>query len=216
MKKFNLFQEIITANKSEVIKAINSNKTFCININGEVKYEPYDEKEILIFSGKHTPKPLSALTPPTPAKIEDVFGKNYQIVEDNERILIKAFSNWQELIGLNTPRASYDDTTADGVAEFSNRELENIGWQATEFNVKYRNLVELLEEKCDGIILCIEQEEPYQFSGLGFLSDDEQAKEVLFNYCQSEAKKLMESDPLYAKEKLNDDEEEAAEFFKLI
>jgi len=215
VKKFNLFQEIITANKSEVIKAMNSNKTFCININGEVKYEPYDEKEILIFSGKHTPKPLSALTPPTPAKIEDVFGKNYQIVEDNERILIKAFSNWQELIGLNTPRASYDDTTADGVAEFSNRELENIGWQATEFNVKYRNLVELLEEKCDGIILCIEQEEPYQFSGLGFLSDDAQAKEVLFNYCQNEAKKLMESDPLYAKDKLNDDEEEAAEFFKL-
>lgn len=215
MKKFNLFQEIITANKSEVIKAINSNKTFCVNINGEVKYEPYDEKEILIFSGKHTPKPLSALTPPTPAKIEDVFGKNYQIVEDNERILIKAFSNWQELIGLNTPRASYDDTTADGVAEFSNKDLEDIGWQATEFNVKYRDMVEHLEENCDGIVLCIEQEEPYQFSGLAFLSDDEQAKEVLFTYCQSEAKKLMDSDPLYAKDELNDDEEEAAEFFKL-
>ena len=216
MKKFNLFNEIIIAKKSSLLQAINSSKLFGININGEIKYEPFGEKEILIYQGKHTPTPTSALAPAAALSLETMLGKNYQLVIDEERVLIKAFSNWQELIGVNTPRASYDDTTADGVAEFSNRELENIGWQATEFNVKYRDLVEHLEDNCDEIILCIEQEEPYQFSGLAFLSDDEQAKEVLFTYCQSEAKKLMDSDPLYAKDELNDDEEEAAEFFKLI
>jgi len=217
VKKFNLFKEIITADKSEVIKAINSSKTFCININGEVKYEPYDEKEILIFSGKHMPKPVSALTPPIPAKIADVFGKNYQIVEDGDRLLIKAFSNWQELIGLNTPRSSYDDTTADGVAEFSNKALENIGWLATEFNINYRDLVEEVETKCEGITLCIEQEEPaYQFSGLGFIFDDKHAQEIMFEFAKNHVKHMMATDSDFEKESLTDDEIEAAEFFKVI
>ena len=215
MKKFNLFKEIITVERSSLLQAINSSKEFGINIKGEIQYDPFESKEILIYKGKHTPAPTSALSPAIAPSLETMLGKNYQLVIDEERVLIKAFSNWQELIGINTPRASYDDTTADGVAEFSNKTLENIGWQATEFNVKYRNMVEYLEEKCDGVILCIEQEEPYQFSGLGFLSDDKQAHEVLFNYCQQEAKKLMSEDPHYAKDELNDDEEEAAEFFKL-
>ena len=217
MKKFNLFKEIVIVEKSALLQAINSAKVFGINIKGEIKYEPFEKKEILIYQGKYTPAPTSALAPPVTPSLETMLGKNYQLVIDEDRVLVKAFSNWQELIVVNTPRASYDDTTGDGVADFSNKELENIGWHATEFNINYRNMVEHLEEKCDGVLLCIEQEEPsYQFSGLAFLDDDEKAKEILFNYCQSEAKKLMDRDPLYAKEKLSDDEEEAAEFFKLI
>ena len=216
MKKFNLFNEIIIVKKASLLQAINSGKVFGINIKGEIIYEPFADKEILIYQGKHTPAATSALSPAVEPSLKTMLGKNYQLAIDGERVLIKAFSNWQELIGVNTPRASYDDTTADGVAEFSNRELENIGWHATEFNVKYRDMVEHIEENCDGIILCIEQEEPYQFSGLGFLSNDEEAKKVLFEYCQEEAKKLMSEDPLYLKENLNDDELEAAEFFKLI
>ena len=217
MKKFNLFKEIITAKKSDLIQAINSHKTFGVTIHGDIKYEPYDDKEILIFSGKYTAKPVSALTPPSPMKIEEVFGKNYQIVEDEERVLIKAFSNWQELIGLNMPRCSYDDTTADGVAEFSSKELENIGWQSTEFNMNYRNLVEELEEKCDGYVLCIEQEEPqYQFSGLGFIADDKQAETVLFEYAKKHVEHMIETHEDFVKEDLTDDEVEAAEFFGVL
>jgi len=216
MKKFNLFKEIITANREEVIQAINSAKTFGINISGEVKYEPYDAKEILIFSGKHTPKPVSALTPPTTLKIEDIFGKNYQVVEDDDRVLIKAFSNWQELIGLNMPRCSYDDTTADGVAEFSNKDLEDIGWQATEFNIDYRNIVEEIEEKCEGFVLCIEQEEPnYQFSGLGFITNDAQAKEIVFEFAKKHVANMLATHEDFQPDNLTDDEEEAKEFFGL-
>lgn len=215
MKKFNLFKEIVIVNKPALLQAINSSKTFGIDINTEIKYEPFTEKDILIYIGKHTPQKINALMPNTQPNLSDVFGKNYQIVEDDDRVLIKAFSNWQEIIGFNTPQASYDDTTADGVAEFADKELEEIGWYATEFNVNYRALVELLEDKCDGTLICIEQEEPYQFSGLGFLSDNAQAKKILFQYCQNEVQKLMNEDDGYKKEKLTDDELEAAEFFKL-
>jgi hypothetical protein len=216
VKKFNLFKEIIIVEKKKLLQAINSSKVFGITISGEIKYEPFNDKEILIYQGKHTPAPTSALKPADTPLLEDILGKNYQLVIDDERVLIKAFSNWQELIGINAPRASYDDTTADGVAEFSNSDLEDIGWHATEFNINYRTLVEVLEENCSGTLLCIEQEEPYQFSGLAFLDDDEHAVDVLFAYCQKEVKKIMDEDPLFAKDSLSADEEDAAKFFKLV
>lgn len=217
MKKFNLFKEIIIVDKSSVLLAINSNKSFGIDIYGQIHYAPFENNEILIYSGAYKTPQTSALSPAKIPSLQEIFGKNYQIVEDDERVLIKAFSNWQELIALNMPRASYDDTTGDGVAEFSSKELETIGWHATEFEVKYRTLVELLEEKCEGTLLCIEQEEPqYQFSGLGFLSDNAHAKEVMFNFCRLKVKELMQNDSDFAKDKLSDDEKEAAEFFNCL
>ena len=216
MKKFNLFKEIIIVDRSKLLTAINTGKMFGINIYGEISYEPFSKDDIFIFQGKHDSKQISALSPSAAPSIESLLGKHYQIVEDDERVLIKAFANWQELIAINTPNASYDDTTADGVAEFSNKDLEDIGWHVTEFDVTYRELVEVLEEKCEGTLLCIEQEEPYQFSGLGFLADNEKAKEILYKHCQDIIKDKMENDEDFAKDKLSDDEEEAAEFFNLL
>ena len=215
MKKFNLFNEIIIVEKQSLLNAINSTKIFGININGEIVYEPFNEKEILIYKGSHAPQTEISLTPSNNISLVTILGKNYQVVEDESRVLIKAFSNWQELIGVNTPRSSYDDTTADGVAEFSCKELEDIGWQATEFNISYRTLVEVLEEKCEGVILCIEQEEPYQFSGLGFLANNEDASKVIFEYCQKHVKDKIDNDDDYKRDELDDDQLEALEFFKL-
>jgi len=216
MKQFNLFNEIIIVNKAKLLQAINTSKEYGINTKGEIIYAPFSEKEILIYQGKHIKKAANALTPSKAPSLGEVFGTNYQIVEDDERVLIKAFSNWQELIKVNMPRASYDDTTGDGVDKFANPELEDIGWNATEFDINYRTLVTILEKECTGTLLCIEQEDPYQFSGLGFLEDDKEAIEVLFSYCQETINKIMQEDPLYTADKLSDDEEEAAKFFKVI
>jgi hypothetical protein len=214
MKKFNLFNEIITLNKQELFKAINSTRLFGINIKGEIVYEPFGQSEILIYEGKHTPHVDNALMPSKPQTLGEILGKNYQVVEDDDRVLIKAFSNWQALIKVNTPRASYDDTTTDGVDKFADDGLEDIGWQATEFNITYRILVELLEEKCEGTLLCIEQEEPFQFSGLGFLDDNKQAYDVLFNYCQTRINDTIKNYTDKDREILSDDEIETIEFFK--
>ncbi len=216
MKKFNLFKEIITVNRQELLNAINTTKEFAINIKGEIKFAPFADKEILIYKGAHTTQATNALTPTKPKTLNEILGDNYQVVEDDDRVLLKAFSNWQELIKVNTPRASYDDTTGDGVDKFANAALEDIGWNATEFDISYRNLVEILETECSGTLLCIEQEEPYQFSGLGFLADDEEAQKVLFTYCHEKIKKMIQENPLYSKDNLSDDEEEAAEFFKCL
>ena len=216
MKQFNLFKEIIVVNKNALLNAVNSKKEFGINSKGDIIFSPFEDKEILIYQGKDSPQALNIVMPNTPKSLADIFGKNYQVVEDDERVLIKAFANWQELIKINTPRASYDDTTGDGVDKFANEALEDIGWHATDFDISYRELVEVLERECSGTLLCIEQEEPYQFSGLGFLDDDIEAQKVLFAYCQKKIKKMIEENPLYKKENLSDDEEEAAKFFQLL
>ncbi len=216
MKKFNLFKEIIVAKKTALLQAVNSSKTFGIDIQGEVKYEPFSDIDIFIYIGKHIPKQTSALSPAEPFSLENVLGKNYQVVEDDERVLIKAFSNWQQIIGFNNQRASYDDTTADGVAEFSDKSLEEIGWNVTEFDISYRTLVEHLEDNCKGTLICIEQEDPYQFSGLGFLYDNRHANEVLYKFCQNEINKLINEEDEYKKENLTDDELQAAKFFDVL
>jgi len=203
MKKFNLFKEIITANTAELKEAIESGEEFAININGEIRKKPFTANDILIYCG----------TPDEMKPLEIALGTKYQVVIDNDRVLIKAFGNWQELIAINTPQATYDDTTADGVAEFSNKDLEDIGWHATEFDIIYRELVEVLEDKCDGTVLCIEQEEPFQFSGFGFVADDAQAKDILYKYCKDKIKYKIDNDSDYEIANLEDDEAFAASFF---
>ena len=216
MKIFNLFNEIITVNKQELLKAINSTRLFGINIKGEVVYAPFNKQEMLIYEGQHTPKPTNALMPAKPQSLEEIMGKNYQVLVDDDRVLIKAFANWQELIGINAPRASYDDTSSDGVDVFAENSLEDLGWQATEFSIPYRALVELAEEHCEGTILCIEQEEPaYQFSGLGFIANEKEAYDVMFNFSKKKINEIITQNENFKEEYLSDDQLEALEFFGL-
>ena len=215
MKKFNLFNEIITVSKTDLLQIINKNQEFGINIKGDIITAPFKNKEVYVYKDKVQVKTQTGLYPSSPQTLQDMFGKNYQIVEDGDRVLVKAFSNWQALIAINTPNATYDDTTADGVGEFDNKSLEEIGWNCADFNINYRTLVEVLEEKCEGTILCIEQEDPYQFSGLGFLDNDKEAYNILYSYCQEEIKKRMLEDSDFAKDDLDDDELEVLKFFKI-
>ncbi|MCX6074564.1 MAG: hypothetical protein NTY39_09625 [Campylobacterales bacterium] len=210
MKKFNLFKEIIIVERSDLLHALNSHKKFAICYNGAVVYEPFPNDLISIYEGSIPP--ISPLSTNLSRPITEILGKEYRIVEDDDRILIKASGAWQNIIGFNRLRALYDDTSGDGIAEFSDKTLETIGWHATEFHILYRELVDTFEKECEGILLCIEQEEPYQFSGLGFVFELEVAQKLGFEYCANIIKDKIANDNEFAT--LSDDEEEAAEFFK--
>lgn len=212
MKKFNLFKEIIVVARDDFMRAINSRKKFAIAFDGSIAYEPFEPNLISIFEGSIPPP--SPLSPNLARPVSEMLGKEYRIVEDDDRILIKAAGAWQNIIGFNRVRALYDDTSGDGISEFSDKKLEAIGWHATEFHIKYRDIVEQFEAQCDGILICIEQEEPYQFSGLGFVFDLEKAYTLGFEFCASLIKEKLANDSEFST--LNDDEEEAAEFFNVI
>lgn len=212
MKKFNLFKEIIVVQRNDLLRALNSNKRFAISYRGDVVFEPFAANLISIYEGSIPP--VSPLATNLARPLSEILGRDYRIVEDDDRILIKATAAWQSIIGFNRLRALYDDTSGDGIAEFSEKILENIGWHATEFNIQYRDIVDQFEEQCEGILICIEQEEPYQFSGLGFVFDIEAAQKLGFEYCTKVIKEKMANDEEFAT--LSDDEEEAAEFFKIL
>lgn len=212
MKKFNLFKEIIVVPKSDFLQAVNSAKKFAIRYDGKIVFEPFEPNLISVYEG--SVPPVSPLSPNLARPISEMLGKDYRVVEDDDRILIKASAAWQNIIGYNRLRALYDDTTADGIDRFSDQQLEDMGWHVTEFHVPYRDIVEQMEAKCDGLILCIEQEEPYQFSGLGFVFDMEHARKVTFDYCADMIKEKIANDEEFST--LSDDEAEAADFFKAI
>ena len=217
MKIFNLVKEIIVAERTALMQAINSARTFGITYQGDIKYAPFKSTDIFIYQGIIEHPAPSALMTPKLLKLSELFGIHYQIVEDEDRILIKAAGAWQELLPINTPNAEYDDTTGDGIAEFSHKELEDIGWHATEFNITYRELSEKLEEDAEGILFCIEYEgDNYQFSGLGYLHNVEEARQTLYKYCQERIDNLIKNDKDFARDNLNEDEEEAAEFFNIV
>jgi hypothetical protein len=215
MKKFNLFTEIIVVERTLLFQAINSMKEFAITYKGTIIYDDFNS-DPLIYKGKIAPMTQSGLSPQKVRPLNDILGGNYKIVEDDERVLIKAAAAWQELIHLNLNSCDYDDTSADGISEFSDKTLEDIGWHATEFNINYREIVEVIETQCEGIIFCIEQIEPYQFSGLGFITDLECARKKVFEFCHNNIIEKMATDDIFAKENLTDDEEEAAIFFKAL
>ena len=215
MKKINLITEIVIVSNSELSEALSSNREFAITVKGEVKYTPFEATDMFIYKGKITPEANADLSIPKPLLKQELLGKHYQVVEDGDRVLIKAGAAWQDIIALNTENCHYDDTTGDGIDVFKDTEMEDMGWKVTDFDVTYRTLVEMLEEEADITLLCYEQEEPYQFSGLGYFNDLPQAREILFNYCRKTIRDKLATDPDYAEDMLDDDQEEAMEFFKI-
>ncbi len=214
MKKFNLIHEIIVVERSALFNAINSTNEFAITYAGEI-IESNFESHPLIYRGSIAPAPVSALTPQQPRSLNEILGHNYKIVEDDERILIKAAGAWKEILNLNIRHCDYDDSSGDGISVFADKELEEMGWHATEFDIEYRDIVDVIEASCEGILLCIEQKEPYQFSGLGFIFDKPCARTQVRKFCKQQIQDKLMNDPLFAKEKLTDDEIEAAAFFGL-
>lgn len=218
MKKFNLLQEIVVVERAALMQAINSAKAFGITHKGEIVYLPSDEKNLYIFKGTITPAaPSVGLSPQKPKRLGELLGSDYRIVEDDERVLIKAGGAWQSIIGLNIGQCDYDDTSGDGIDKFTDSRLEDIGWHATEFNITYREIVEAIEVKCEGILFCIENEgEHYQFSGLGFIDDIKCARDTAFAFCLERVRKAMAEEDEFAPDSLTDDEAEAAEFFGVL
>ncbi len=215
MKKINLITEIIVVSNTELTQALSSNKEFAITVKGEIKYAPFETTDMFIYKGRITPETTTGLSIPKPLLKQELLGKDYQVVEDGERILIKAASAWQDIISYNTANCHYDDTTGDGIDVFKDQEMEDMGWKITDFDVSYRTLVEMLEDRADVTLLCYEQEEPYQFSGLGYFDDITQAREILFKYCQEVIKDKLANDSDYSEDMLDEDQEEAIEFFKI-
>ncbi len=214
MKKFNLVEEKIVVKKPALMQAINKGEEFAITHLGEVVYPPYNDKDIFIFKG--------TLMIDTPAfsiakqrGLNDLFGQLYKISEESEEVTFAVETAWGEIVGFNQENASYDDTTSDGIIDLGDKELEEMSWHATEFNISNRVISDVIEEGCDGLLFCIHKEAPFMFSSLIYIHDMECARAKVREAIKAIMIEKMNNDPEFNRESLTDDEEEAAAFFEV-
>ncbi|KIM10247.1 MAG: hypothetical protein KU37_11360 [Sulfuricurvum sp. PC08-66] len=208
MTKINLLSHKILIPQVDFIQAVNSQKPFTIALDGTLSFTPLQVPSIFHGVGARN---NAALGKPTP--ITQTLGPSYTLTLQGPQIAIDCSMAWQTITTLNLPNASYDDASGDGISEFGDDELESIGWHATDFDIDYRSMVEHLEAHAKGVLLCIEREEPYHFSGLGFLEDLTEARALLRQYCIDTIHDKIAHDANYAPNSLDSDQRKALDYF---
>lgn len=215
MKFKNLIKENVEVDKKAFLNAINARKPMAVTAEGEILFGKPDElpAQPYIFVG--TPKSLVGTdqTPPTP--LAKILGDNYEVKDEGEKVSIYAGRAWQELLAANAPFAAYQDTTADGIAEFTDVGLEDLIWYSCEFGINYREVAEYLEKSVEGTVLCVESERPYSFNGSAFIHDIEEARVKARQFITDTLKKRIEQGEIDLSD-LSPEEEEALRFFSLI
>ena len=121
---------------------------------------------------------------------------------------IKPLSNWQNIIDLNKENMLYFDHQSDGVEMFEDKELEDYGWNASALEINYREISEFIEESCDGVLLCYDNE--IQFSGFVIVDDVTDVKQKVKEYIINKASENIKEQLIDVED---DDVIEALEFF---
>ncbi len=98
---------------------------------------------------------------------------------------IKPVSNWQNIIDLNKENMLYFDHQSDGVEMFEDKELEDYGWNASALEINYREISEFIEESCEGVLLCYDNE--IQFSGFVIVDDVNDVRQKVKEYIINKA-----------------------------
>jgi len=205
-KKINFLVDEVQVSNALFSKAINSNREFGIGIDGDIDYDLKSGKAY-IFKGEANL--FNKLEP---------LGKGYKIKATFVTVTISFDNIWNRIIDINTDSAMYEDSASDGIADFQDSTLENIGWHGVEFKISYRDMVEFLEKHIDGTVICVEQEEPYMFNGFGFISNEniEKARELLFDFTKSEIiKHISENKTEFDKYGFSDDQQDSINYFKI-
>ena len=214
LNKINLYEEIIEVPEQELSKALSSNKDFGITIKGELRYAPFDPFDIFIYQRSNPPSASTALSISKPENRQELLGKNYQIVEKNDKVLIKAAKAWEDIINYNISNCHFDDTSGNGIDTFGDQKIEDMAWMIIEFDITYTEILKFLQENTDITLLCIERNEPYQFSAMGYFDDLTQAQKLFYGFCQKTVKNKLANDPDFTYDYLDSDQQESVEFFK--
>ena len=121
---------------------------------------------------------------------------------------IKPVSNWQNIIDLNKENMLYFDHQSDGVELFEDKELEDYGWNASALDINYREISEFIEEFCEGVLLCYDNE--IQFSGFVIVENVNDVKQKVKEYIINKTKENIKNESIEIED---DDVIEALEFF---
>jgi hypothetical protein len=86
----------------------------------------------------------------------------------------------------------YFDHQSDGVEFFEDKILEDYGWNASALEINYRQISDFIEENCEGILLCYDNE--VQFNGFTIVEDINDVRLKVKEFIQTQAKINIDKD----------------------
>ena len=206
MKKINIKDLELNIDITQILNLYASKTPIILDVDGNV-YSKLDEvkKKAVIYKNLEV-KQLSAML--DAKAITSALFSEYKPNIIGTICKIKPVSNWQNIIEMNKENMLYFDHQSDGVEMFEDKELEDYGWNASALEINYRQISEFIEESCEGILLCYDNE--IQFSGFVIVENIEDVRLKVKDYICKITKENIKNETLDLED---DDVIEALEFF---
>lgn len=206
MKKINIKDLELNIDITQILNLLASKSKIIIDVDGNI-YTNNEEtkKKAVVFKNEN---PLDVSTILDAKVIASNLFADYKPTISGTLCKIKPVVNWQNIIDMNKENMLYFDHQSDGVEIFEDKTLESYGWFANSLEINYRELSEFIEEVCEGILLCYDNE--VQFSGFVIVDDLEEVRTKVKEFIIEKAKKNIKDEILDIED---DDVIEALEFF---
>lgn len=206
MKKLNIKDLLLDIDLIQLINLDENNYTLIIDIDGNLYINEKDNiKKPIIYENKNFKKLFS--NNEVKQLAQDLF-TSYKPVITGTNCKIKPLNNWQNIIGMNKDNMLYFDHQSDGVEIFEDKELEDYGWHASVLEINYRQIADFIEENCDGILVCYDNQ--VQFNGFVFVDDIKKVRIQVKEFIIKQTKQNIEDKLIEL------DDEDAIESFEFF
>ena len=206
MKKINIKDLELNIDITQILNLYASKASIIIDVDGKIYNNENDvKKKAVIYKNINVKQMSSMLDAKT---IASKLFEDYKPSISGTICKIKPVSNWQNIIDMNKENMLYFDHQSDGVEMFEDKTLEDYGWHASVLEINYREISEFIEESCEGVLLCYDNE--IQFSGFVIIDNIEDTRAKVKDYIVNKAKQNI-SDGIVDIE--DDDVIEALELF---
>ena len=206
MKKINIKDLELNIDITHILNLYASKTPIIIDVDGNIYTKLEEVKKKAIIYKNMNSKQISSMLD-AKAIASQLFA-DYKPTIAGTICKIKPVSNWQNIIDLNKENMLYFDHQSDGVELFEDKELEDYGWNASALDINYREISEFIEEFCEGVLLCYDNE--IQFSGFVIVEDVNDVKQKVKEYIINKTKENIKEETIDVED---DDVIEALEFF---
>ena len=206
MKKINIKDLELNIDITHILNLYASKTPIIIDVDGNIYTKLEEVKKKAVIYKNMDSKQISSMLD-AKAIASQLFA-DYKPTITGTICKIKPVSNWQNIIDLNKENMLYFDHQSDGVELFEDKELEDYGWNASALDINYREISEFIEEFCEGILLCYDNE--IQFSGFVIVEDVNNVKQKVKEYIINKTKENIKNESIDVED---DDVIEALDFF---
>ena len=206
MKKINIKDLELNIDITYILNLYASKTPIIIDVDGNIYTKLEDvQKKAVIYKNMQT-KQLSSML--DAKAIASALFADYKPTISGTICKLKPVSNWQNIIDMNKENMLYFDHQSDGVEMFEDKELEDYGWNSSALEINHREISEFIEESCEGVLLCYDNE--IQFSGFVIVDDVKDVKQKVKEYIINKTKENIKNESIDVED---DDVIESLEFF---